>query len=136
MKEPVKKWVEALRSGNYRQGTGFLKNGDRFCCLGVMCDIHDPNKWIKGGIYFDGGEFTQLPPHNLAKIFTPKSIPLFRSTHFFVKVLARFNDDGKTFDEIADIIEAIEEGNFTYNKNSNTVKVDVGDQVHSAYPAI
>lgn len=36
-------WVEALRSGSYRQGRGQLKvpaeDGDRFCCLGVLCDL-------------------------------------------------------------------------------------------------
>ena len=33
-------WVEALRSGEYTQGTGRLRNdeGGR-CCLGVLCDI-------------------------------------------------------------------------------------------------
>lgn len=39
------KWVKALRSGKYKQGTGALVspgNGqkkDRFCCLGVLCAI-------------------------------------------------------------------------------------------------
>jgi hypothetical protein len=43
-----KKWVAALRSGDYRQGQGtlaardrwsFRGKGDKFCCLGVLCDI-------------------------------------------------------------------------------------------------
>jgi len=47
-KEAVKKWVEALRSGNYKQGKGALRvtqgrelspSEDRFCCLGVACDL-------------------------------------------------------------------------------------------------
>jgi hypothetical protein len=39
------KWTTALRSGKYRQGHGFLRvkgqNGadDRFCCLGVLCEL-------------------------------------------------------------------------------------------------
>jgi hypothetical protein len=33
------RWVEALRSGEYEQGAGALRNGDKFCCLGVLCDI-------------------------------------------------------------------------------------------------
>lgn len=40
------KWVKALRSGKYKQGKTFLKKGDKYCCLGVLCDItgtkHDP----------------------------------------------------------------------------------------------
>lgn len=39
------KWVEALRSGDYEQGTGALRQKNErtgtetFCCLGVLCDI-------------------------------------------------------------------------------------------------
>lgn len=37
------KWVAALRSGEYTQGTCFLKQESdhphAFCCLGVLCDI-------------------------------------------------------------------------------------------------
>lgn len=39
------KWVEALRSGKYKQGKGFLKyhnydlGTDSYCCLGVLCEI-------------------------------------------------------------------------------------------------
>lgn len=33
-------WVTALRSGEYRQGKGFLRNSDdEYCCLGVLCDL-------------------------------------------------------------------------------------------------
>lgn len=34
-KEWAEKWAAALRSGEYKQGTGRLRQGDRFCCLGV-----------------------------------------------------------------------------------------------------
>lgn len=39
-KSVMKKWVKALRSGNYKQGKDILKSstGD-YCCLGVLCDI-------------------------------------------------------------------------------------------------
>lgn len=39
-KELIKQWVEALRSGKYKQGRKALRNrNDEFCCLGVLCDI-------------------------------------------------------------------------------------------------
>jgi hypothetical protein len=39
-KDVAEKWVAALRSGNYKQGTGRLRNNDKsFCCLGVLCDV-------------------------------------------------------------------------------------------------
>jgi hypothetical protein len=34
------RWVQALRSGEYKQGQGYLSQGGRFCCLGVLCDLH------------------------------------------------------------------------------------------------
>jgi len=40
MKQEIKKrWVAALRSGEYRQGKIQLKKENKFCCLGVLCDI-------------------------------------------------------------------------------------------------
>jgi hypothetical protein len=38
--------VDALRSGKYQQATGMLKTQDnRFCCLGVACDISGLGYW-------------------------------------------------------------------------------------------
>lgn len=34
-----KKWLEALRSGEYQQGEGHLFENDTYCCLGVLCKI-------------------------------------------------------------------------------------------------
>lgn len=55
------KWLEALRSGKYTQTRGKLRrtaqqgnDPDRipgFCCLGVLCDIIDPNAWVKSPDY-------------------------------------------------------------------------------------
>lgn len=41
------KWVEALRSGKYKQGKKSLRSreGDKYCCLGVLCDLYAANKW-------------------------------------------------------------------------------------------
>lgn len=35
----LKKLVDALRSGEYKQNTGCLKQGNTYCCLGVACDL-------------------------------------------------------------------------------------------------
>lgn len=34
-------WIGALRGGEYAQGVGRLrsKETDKFCCLGVLCDL-------------------------------------------------------------------------------------------------
>ena len=38
-------WLAALRSGKYVQGKGRLREDDSFCCLGVLCDVHNPELW-------------------------------------------------------------------------------------------
>jgi hypothetical protein len=38
--EIKQKWVDALRSGEYQQGRNSLRNGNGFCCLGVLCDLY------------------------------------------------------------------------------------------------
>lgn len=47
-KKFIRKWVKALRSGKYIQGTGRLRVGDSYCCLGVACDISGLGEWVKG----------------------------------------------------------------------------------------
>lgn len=50
--EPVikAKWLEALRSGKYRQGPGCLRRKvgevERFCCLGVLYDVEGSHSWV------------------------------------------------------------------------------------------
>lgn len=43
--EVRKQWTDALRSGAYEQGKHCLQISGRFCCLGVLCDILDPQGW-------------------------------------------------------------------------------------------
>lgn len=38
-KKNIKKWVTALRSGEYCQGRRSLRFQDKFCCLGVACEL-------------------------------------------------------------------------------------------------
>lgn len=37
-KETKNMWLEALRSGKYKQGQGCLKKRNRHCCLGVLAE--------------------------------------------------------------------------------------------------
>lgn len=97
------KWIEALRSGKYKQGrTQLRSDNDAFCCLGVLCDIEPDVTWEKktgsyDAVYdseFDGGE---LPSsfREWAGISSDRE-----------QELIEMNDDyGKSFAEIADYIE-------------------------------
>jgi len=102
------RWVAALRSGQYRQGHGSLQTGDgAFCCLGVLCDIQGAEgidfEWrtwgdrtpdlARGDIYVRSGNF---PPKALNGGLD----------NGIQHALATMNDDGRSFDEIDDYIEA------------------------------
>lgn len=119
-KAVMKKWVAALRSGKYKRGSGWLRkrlNGqDRFCCLGVLCDISKKAKWVDGGgeHYFASAQASDHGDEH------DKTLPLtirewsglmwddggFIGDDGRCKSLAKINDSGKySFAKIADIIE-------------------------------
>lgn len=61
-RELRERWVAALRSGKYEQGAGCLRTKeDKFCCLGVLCDLVDNSLWGEITSYdiykFDGVEY-------------------------------------------------------------------------------
>ena len=111
-KELKDKWVAALRSGKYVQGTGNLQSGGRYCCLGVLCDVAGV-KWIHfcdDGFLPVGGALGTLT--ELQKIqygMRNGDNPVFRGSYpggTVTGTLVEMNDDGnKSFAEIADWIE-------------------------------
>lgn len=58
------KWIEALRSGKYKQGRFALRTkSDDFCCLGVLCDVSGISEWEENGLcYSYEGASSHLPP--------------------------------------------------------------------------
>ena len=45
-KENREKWLEALRSGKYKQALSTLKNNEAaYCCLGIACEISGLGEW-------------------------------------------------------------------------------------------
>ena len=41
MKQSIaRKWAAALDSGEYKQGQDYLRHGNKFCCLAVLCNLH------------------------------------------------------------------------------------------------
>lgn len=101
--ELKKRWVDALRSGMYEQGQKTLRSpSNRFCCLGVLCDVVAPEEW-------------QAPDDNRPMGFSHMQGKSMPSDGFLSSIdmpwheagkLARMNDDGKGFLTIAEYIEA------------------------------
>lgn len=107
------KWIAALRSGDYEQAKGSLRdfnNPNAFCCLGVLCDV------VKNGIDgrwemtdfeyrfvpFDGGYRTGNLPSTVQSLTGVTQTGAIDSMQTSLTVL---NDHGRSFNDIADIIE-------------------------------
>ncbi len=109
-------WIPALRDGRYQQGREHLRVGDSYCCLGVACDLR--------GMEWKSALSPNMPrPNNVGVLYEVEGSDMFFpiSVQDFLGVtytgryfdpeyasrgsLSRLNDDGATFDEIADVIE-------------------------------
>jgi hypothetical protein len=94
------KWLEALRSGRYKQGRKKLRpTPDTYCCLGVLCDIlgddwnHPHLDYEYDGETFELGE----------GVLTRAEIA---DADFVNTTLANNNDAGWSFEHLARLIES------------------------------
>lgn len=111
-KAQLKEWTDALRSGRYRQGRMYLcttpipNEDSQFCCLGVLCDLYrnelERKTGADDGITLYDDEEAHLPPKLQDKFGISEMGHLFEESF---DNLAKLNDGGSTFAEIADIIE-------------------------------
>lgn len=110
-KENRRKWVEALRSGKYEQGKGYLCRDGKYCCLGVLCEVMGLEKKMdstdEGLVVFGHHLTAALDPHARATVGLVSALGTHKSDS-----LSELNDSGLTFAQIADIIESEPEGLF------------------------
>lgn len=131
-KENLRKWVDALRSGEYKQGVGLLHRTktvdgkDKFCCLGVACVVA-----MQNGVELTtkelAGDSPSYPGHRIQYDETYTTLPYKVREWFGFTVLtagvrnpefeinypvvgkvgfAYLNDDlDLSFNQIADLIE-------------------------------
>jgi hypothetical protein len=112
--EARKLWVEALRSGDYPQTTGTLRDEHGYCCLGVACEIAVQNGVIKPATATCGLRYV----YGYADGVLPRSVKqwlgLATADGGFLTYdrtsLARMNDAGAPFEDIADVIEREPDG--------------------------
>jgi len=124
-KKVKKKWIRALRSGQYDQVQGTLcaetasdKTG--FCCLGVLCNIHAEERktlyWAEDagarGRKFvrKNGKVQIMQARELSYLGSQDDLPSsVRNWAGLTKdqesVLVDMNDSGSSFDKIAEFID-------------------------------
>jgi len=123
-------WLKALRSDEYEQTTGKLRIADTtsigYCCLGVLCDLYQKDtgrgEWEQQGIegwFVDEDEFGKVQDNvelistvaKWAGLDRDPTIPFTYKTNNGSEsdgdktYLALLNDNGCTFNQMADIIE-------------------------------
>jgi hypothetical protein len=103
----AQRWANALRSGKYKQGVFKLQSEEGHCCLGVACEIFIPKDKQKRFEADNNRLFGGMPG------FEQPNAPQWLSSinrDFTRKTgagLSDLNDDGYSFDEIADLIELV-----------------------------
>jgi hypothetical protein len=103
-------WIDALRSGNYKQGETYLNADGKFCCLGVLCEIaiEQGVEVTKDVVTEDltryGGHYAGLPNEvrDWSGVSSLGDLPERVGYH---DSLASLNDNGYSFKKIANIIE-------------------------------
>jgi hypothetical protein len=121
--ENLHRWTDALRSGDFEQGKGFLMPApNTFCCLGLGAKLAGCEVTRRAdGIYLLDAE-PMLPTAAFGEWL---DVPMPHAGHFYVDIegtsrlagrfanytgnlaesLSHLNDHGATFTEIADVID-------------------------------
>lgn len=128
--EKLAAWPDKLRSGEYQQTEGYLKYGSSYCCLGVVDEIVYNPDWtqVEEGYFVDDNGACALINYNaaeelgLSKFITEdeakfindyfkgaqlEEMPDFGTSDKRQNTLSALNDRGATFEQIADVIEAL-----------------------------
>lgn len=105
MNQEIKKqWVDLLRSGNYQQGKNYLKVGQNYCCLGVLCDIIPDRQWVN--YENESGDYCKYREELADKCVPTSANSLVQLTRTQSEALVELNDiKGASFIEIAEYIE-------------------------------
>ncbi len=100
------KWVDALRSGKYKQTKSALRQGDYYCCLGVACDVLGDGKW-DAIARADSWEYRFSDGQRKAGDLPVSMLDKLGLSTEEQRVLIDMNDDGDSFAKIADRIEGL-----------------------------
>lgn len=117
------KWIDALTSGEYQQDKLYLKTKRGYCCLGVLTDLYHKEKGFKWyeneiGTYYtpsgadqflpkevqDWAEIDRTPSVMYCNSFYSENSEYSPSKNQLVE-LSYLNDNGISFNEIAELIE-------------------------------
>lgn len=91
-------WLAALRSGEFEQGSAYLKHGKQHCCLGVLCVLAKVPQSGLNVYFFDFGKVQS------ASRIPTASLPDWLPKHTSSRAMS-LNDEYVPFAQIADWLE-------------------------------
>lgn len=131
-KEIRQKWIDALRSGDFKQTSGALRDRNKYCCLGVLCELEgidltrkfsEENKFVEIGSMCYPWDLRDIEDVQVPKWIrcgsavsaTHMKVALENGDHktynkfvtvgTFLQLLAEYNDQGRSFHDISNLIE-------------------------------
>lgn len=114
-REAIIKWIEALESGEYKQGYGVLRDSEdtsHFCCLGVACDISGVGTW-RESFYVTG--FDEDGTYSEGEAFLPIAV----AKHLFQE-----NLDGPEFSVVLDTVDILISFDIVQELVSDNIKLN------------
>ena len=128
MKPVTKKdWIDALRSGEFKQGTGALAKRDpetgttSYCCLGVLATIAGVGVRVDAAVTVEHPMLFSFDDYTTATGIIPAGyrniivsdlnlstlMAVGRAADDLMRILTTKNDNGATFEDIATYLEEL-----------------------------
>lgn len=111
-KKLIRKWVTALRSRRYKQGRGTLRRHgntkkcvDRFCVLGVLCDLVDKKGWNIPDTWHSNEIINYELDGDKRNSYLPRVIKDKIGIGIDERYISVMNDEGCEFNQIANYLE-------------------------------
>lgn len=103
----ARKWIVALKSGNYTQTTSRLKKEGRYCVLGVLCDLYKKEtgeaRW-EGSLFYGKEDKLASASELIQEVQEWAGIKTADGTYNGDTLMGQ-NDNGTSFVDLAKIIK-------------------------------
>ncbi len=100
------KWLKALIFGDYKQGKRALRTDNKYCCLGVICNVINPNGWVRGKNFDSHNQYAFISNKFRSASVLPENVSIrIGLSSAAMDKLTDMNDKGKDFKEIATWID-------------------------------
>lgn len=131
------KWIKALRSGVYKQGTYYLRNGEpnayTLCCLGVCQDIQKPggfDDFLETQSNFNGEYYQDILGVSNNVLEVPHYVD--QNTE---SILACLNDGSQVFDPVTNTSLNSQRHKHSFDEIADWIEENLNDDLTRKIPS-